>query len=888
MKKIWQFKRIFSVSMATILALALSVGSVSAATAPTENAIEQNASATIETANNLFYNGNFETGDKSSWLNETKDTATFTVTNEDKYDGNYSLKVVKNADGTGANITNYCYYAEENTVYSVSYSVKITQGNIQALPIIGQYTSNWQAVGGGARWLGEYAKYSLTDGWVQVSFDFTTDEGAQILEFGLAVNEGAGTCYFDDVAVFKKAKGGENIFCNGSFDGNSSNAWSIGLSETIPPKTVTETHDVMFNGGMEQGGNGWNFGSPDKPAAVVSTECVHSGNNAIKYDTATAGQNYFQNYGTNVEAGKAYTLSYYLKTTGDIAVNPYVDCSASEWGWEQTRNASDWTLVTNTFTANATGALYVGFQVKDGSGVAYIDDITVTYTTTRVATYTVTTDDMVNGTLEENTNAWALNSDVWTTDEAHNGTHSLKLVGESWNYGAKLTPGTEYTYTAYIKVTGAENGFTVYPYISNFGDTWLNAELMRVSENCDWKKVSYTFTAPNPDPVNGIRLGFVQSGTGNAYIDDITLTYDTEKEYTATYTQGVGTFGGNNSMMKVDTANEFWNYGTTVEEGKTYIYSMDIKIEGSQSGFQFYPYINNFINDWKIGNVYYNDTDWIHYEFEFTADAPHPQDGTRFGFIRNGTGTVYIDNVSLKEVVASVDTDIEETVITNGNFANGTDGWELNGGYGSDTLAAGEGLTGKGIVVSHTAASGALAYKVRTADYIAVEPGAVYIAKVYVKTTGNVTIGASLRANTANGSDYEVMPTQYSGYKMSGINGWQLITYRLTVPTDITWKDGASGVKLQLDMIFEESDATVLYDDVQMYREYAYGDVNGDGVVDLRDLVRYKKAIAQTAELVSKTYADVDNDRNVGISDLVELRKFLLDSSKTLGPTYFK
>lgn len=1013
-----KIKRFFSLVLAMALAFVFTVGTacVSAET------IENNATATINPANNLFNNGNFETGDKSSWLNE--EGATFTVTNEDKFGGNYSLKIVK--DDASAAIKNYSYFAKGNTQYTVSYRVKNANGNIQVLPIIGQYTSDWVATDGGAKWLGAYAVYGVTDGWTFVTFDITTAADTEILEFGIAANEQAGISYIDDVMAVEKTDGGEDVFSNGSFDNGSGAGWSMGASQEIPPE-------------MDE------------------------------YDA------------------------------------------------------------------------------------------------------------FVNGTFEENTNAWALNNDVRTADEAHNGSYSLKLVGESWNYGANLTPGLEYTYTAYIKVTDAEEGFSVYPYIWDFGDIWLNADSMRVSENCDWTEVSYTFTAPSPDPSSGIRLGFVQSGTGNAYIDDITLihrelkplttttelfanknfangksgwdfsanseiindngintvkmtvaekgseyiqqtvsvvpgkTYDfaadlmtqeqdgndaqaqvyvidknwnmvcpsvyktygwmhlsatytapedvtsvtvllqhnevagvsfwknvsfslteiqteetrqdvftnggfetvingtdafaynitsavaqlttenvhsgsyamkyesgyftnygtnvepgtytlsmwvntvsgetaevsgfvsgcgipwldfamtpaangvtngwvqisgqvtfseagtpqfgfknygvsgeiyfddiklekvtyTPKYPTTSYSEGIGLFGGANGMLKADTTNEWWNFATSVTAGQKYKYSMDVKIENAQPGFVFCPYIYNFSDSWQQDTVYYDNTDWVHYEFEFTAAIPNNDYGTRFGFVRRGTGTVYIDNITL--ISKLNDTEIDETLITNGNFANGLVGWEQNGSCGTDTLSVGDGLTGKGALVNHFAENGAISYSVRTSDYLSVESGATYIVKVYVKSSGNVTLGASFRAN----SQVTDIPTQYSGIEMTGDTAWQLITYRMTVPENVDW-DGIPGVKLQLDMIFEDSNASVFFDDAQMYREYAYGDANGDGKINIKDIVRYKKAFAELSSFASNTYADVNEDLKVDTKDMVDLIKYLFDDTRTLGPVYFK
>lgn len=57
---------------------------------------------------------------------------------------------------------------------------------------------------------------------------------------------------------------------------------------------------------------------------------------------------------------------------------------------------------------------------------------------------------------------------------------------------------------------------------------------------------------------------------------------------------------------------------------------------------------------------------------------------------------------------------------------------------------------------------------------------------------------------------------------------------------------------------------------------YLVGDVNGDGELDIRDLVRLKKIVSGEAKPAEGTTADLNGDGNVDASDLVILRKMLL------------
>lgn len=54
----------------------------------------------------------------------------------------------------------------------------------------------------------------------------------------------------------------------------------------------------------------------------------------------------------------------------------------------------------------------------------------------------------------------------------------------------------------------------------------------------------------------------------------------------------------------------------------------------------------------------------------------------------------------------------------------------------------------------------------------------------------------------------------------------------------------------------------------------APGDVNGDGAVDIRDLIHLKKMYAG---IIEKTDAgDINGDGNLNATDLAELKKILL------------
>ena len=73
--------------------------------------------------------------------------------------------------------------------------------------------------------------------------------------------------------------------------------------------------------------------------------------------------------------------------------------------------------------------------------------------------------------------------------------------------------------------------------------------------------------------------------------------------------------------------------------------------------------------------------------------------------------------------------------------------------------------------------------------------------------------------------------------------------------------NGASAI------IFENSDIK------EVYRIKLYGDLNGDGKVNVMDLIRLKRHIADGTEVVGN--ADVNGDGKVNVMDLIRLKRYI-------------
>ena len=213
-----------------------------------------------------------------------------------------------------------------------------------------------------------------------------------------------------------------------------------------------------------------------------------------------------------------------------------------------------------------------------------------------------------------------------------------------------------------------------------------------------------------------------------------------------------------------------------------------------------------------------------------------------------------------------------ESLIENSGFTSGIDGWEQNSlpAGSKDTISSETaGYDGAALRVTHSKASGDSVYKVRTSKYIPVTAGATYKLRLYVKASGNMRLGASLRGNGSS-----AVPTE-SGLNTAITNstdGWQQMNYTFTLPQDAT----LTGVKVQLDNAFYSSDAEILYDSIAFYRVCEPGDVNADGSLDILDMIRFKKVRAGIAEYTSPNAADINGNGYINTIDTAMIKRLLL------------
>ncbi|MBQ1211030.1 MAG: carbohydrate binding domain-containing protein, partial [Clostridia bacterium] len=196
--------------------------------------------------------------------------------------------------------------------------------------------------------------YVATDGWQQITTTFTTSAETAYLRIDLSHNAGASqsVSYIDNVSVRATADPAVNLLPNGSF---------------------------------ESGMSGWSSGG-SAPASVVSSPATHSGNGMLKLDRSSGTDAGVNSYLLDVEANKTYTVTYWHRIVGQAQSYVYIYLkSASGYSGLGAKNVisvtNGWQQKSFTFTTKAdTTQVRVDFNCNAYTGVAYIDDVTLTTT----------------------------------------------------------------------------------------------------------------------------------------------------------------------------------------------------------------------------------------------------------------------------------------------------------------------------------------------------------------------------------------------------------------------------------------------------------------------------------------------------------------------------
>lgn len=305
-----------------------------------------------KTVNNLIMNGSAEYDgywQESNWGNNK---GTFSMSTEEKYSGNRSLKITN-----AGSISYYAFYIQEVVVpkgktYTLSAKAKATNlGNTEGGQIFVYYhNANGQLV---RDYPNEFIK--KTDGWEEYSFTFTYPSDATsnlVVCVGLMGCEG--TIYYDDVQLE---------------EGNIANQYNM-----------IENSEFAYAGDEDR--NWISFNAPsiwDSPAASGSVTLFRL------YGDTSKRKGIYQNVVTPGKAGDTFSVSAWVyaggtrakgNTCNTIAINVIAQDNTEQWSSISINPSNQWQFVQHEFVANHDyKMIQVYFCFYENVNEAYITNV---------------------------------------------------------------------------------------------------------------------------------------------------------------------------------------------------------------------------------------------------------------------------------------------------------------------------------------------------------------------------------------------------------------------------------------------------------------------------------------------------------------------------------
>ncbi len=555
--------------------------------------------------------------------------------------------------------------------------------------------------------------------------------------------------------------------------------------------TASAATNLVSNGTFESNTSGWSTSS----AISLDTSDPGSGSKSLKLDCTTV--DYAWTYVTvNVSANTDYVLSFKGKTANaGLMVNfqsNWTDISAQIPRYT-VGSSSTWTDCTYEFNTGDYTSLMIYFQstwAMVANSYLWIDDVTITSKETEPEVPTTGENLLVNGSFEDGSNGWSLNSNGSVVSGGQEGSYALQMKDPSGQYSGIATqyvdvePGKTYTITWWSKRVSGSGVFNLYldGAETKTGQSWMN------ETSGNWVQSTMELTIGATTTRLLVKFSNEAANTvGTILIDNVVLTKNPEASFDGYITNGdfeIGTMQGWNcsqtATAKAEAAhtgnygahitNPAGNYGgmiyqntVNVVAGKTYTISFWIKVTVGYVNFQIKDGGTSGTN---LSTKGYNSNTWTQGSFTVTPTT----NVLCINFCGGGTGTVdeaYVDDML---VVEEKDPSFDG-YIYNGDFETGKNyPWTVYSGTAVNTGAKHEGVFGMNLVGD--GGWGGLAYQ----SINNLKVGQQYTITMWMKVvSGGVNV--QIKANTS------VQESWTSGYRATNNTGdWTQITFTFTAP----------------------------------------------------------------------------------------------------------
>ena len=714
----------------------------------------------------LVKNGDFEEVVKdddgnvglSGWVakNVNQSNGSFKQGKKDGYDGSYAKLETDGSYGMDTDAKAYIR-VESNTTYTFSYWGKLTGDT----PILSVYAYFYNQAGGAST-----IPYTILDAtidgasdWKQYKTTFTTPNDAEKvgLSFVLSAQSEDGKDAIACIDVVEVNKTDKSQYVLTAEDVKSDNKTAYSSLESILYNAMRNSTAPLFGWGFtDDEMSGWNLGDATK--ATVSDAPVEVVNKCLRTELGA----YVQSPTIEVEAGETYTVKakMHCPTEAQAVIwSQQLNGSGQEVGgytWQPGQgyvssigqSTNGWADVEFDVKMSEQTAKYrLDFQFNGGSGVTYLDDITITKkSATEIFSCGFEDGEMSGWNLGDTTKATVSDAPVEVVNKclrtelgAYVQSPTIEVeAGETYTVKAKMHCPTEaqaVIWSQQLNGSGQEvGGYTWQPgqgYVSSIGQStngWADVEFdVKMSEQTAKYRLDFQFN----------------EGSGVTYWDDITITKKAPTEIiddgnlvkNGSFEKGNSnwTITGSEHAVKqvVDSGNDdhgkvmqmmlsteameqdapaqvyMWSDEMAVKPNYIYTVSYQVKVTPDDNkdlpdygAITLIQEVNS--NGVYTGTAQASDAvnrtdDWktITYEYRTGADATKIRIDLMFA---NMAGTALWDNVSIKEKEpytptvldqkydhgGTADTRNEANVITNSTFDNGNiSGWMPQEGVGA-------------------------------------------------------------------------------------------------------------------------------------------------------------------------------------------------------------
>ena len=567
---------------------------------------------------------------------------------------------------------------EKNTDYVVTFKAK---GSVAGAMGITIQNGDWGAFLNGPT-------FDVTTEWKEYTLNFNSAEypngGGSILfkfqDVGVAMD-----LYVDDLKIVKK---GSDI-----------------------PDAPDAPSNIIVNGDFENGSNGWNMAT----TATVIGDDTNNGSGALKLTNPTAWGEAATQIVT-VEPNTEYILTWYTKrVSGNGAFNLFTmnnngyanlqTVSGQNWMNETSGNWVKNEYVVNT--GDATQVLLKWSCEAANAGILLIDDLSMTKVGGDEPVTPPATGDnlLINGDFEAAEiapwdNLWGSNTVSFVA--GRDSAQAIKVTAGEWTHvrqSVAVEPNTDYVLTVWGK------DVTATTLLIKDGNDTTNVAQTGLQGGSDWAKTTLEF---NSGSYTSIFVSFMGGEAGCGYtVDDAVLTKKGEEPVTPPVTSDNLIVNGDFETGDVAPWDNLWG-SNTVEIVAGRDSTSALKATSAQWG-HVRQLVNVEANTDYVITIWHKNTNnitllvkdggdsvniaqggmtsgdaWTKTTVEFNSGANTSVFVSIMGGEGGGQG-IY-DDISMTKKTGDTpdvpdvpDVPAYPTTLINGNFEDGTNGWNVNG-----------------------------------------------------------------------------------------------------------------------------------------------------------------------------------------------------------------